>query len=176
MGTPRPVANGNFDRDSWILVHDNAVHRQPFGAFGYYQVPPSHATVLNWNQVFARHLFFVHPDEVPSLSGVYPLNIRAFHPPVVFQGLGSVREFSPIYAFVPWFDEGAITEQPAWLRDYLSADGFFGSGMEVSHEFVGLLLYERDMSLRTLDVAQRYLREPEIYHRALFLKAFFHVC
>lgn len=174
MVTPRPFANGIVYRDSWLFVRDNGAHRRPTGPFGYYEVPPSQATVaLNWNQVYNHYLSFVHLDDVPALIGAYPLNIRAFHLPVVFEGLGSVREFAPIYVFAPWFDEGATIERPEWLQEHLSADGFFGGGMAVSHELGELPIYERAMSLRTSDVAQGYLREPEVYLRALFLQAFF---
>lgn len=52
--------------------------------------------------------------------------------------LGNVREFAPLYVFEPWFDEGVITEQPPWLRNYLSVDGFFGDGVDVTPELVTL--------------------------------------
>lgn len=108
-------------------MHDSAVHHRPTGNYGYHIVQAAQAKVLlDWNRVLSHHLLFISPDEVSVLTGAYHLNTRAFHPPVDFAGLSSVREFAPIYEFAPCFDEGANTERPAWLRDYSSADGFFG--------------------------------------------------
>lgn len=48
--------------------------------------------------------------------------------------------------------------------------------MAVSLELVGLPLYEREMSLRTSDLAQRCTREAQVYRRAKLLQRYFHVC
>lgn len=47
--------------------------------------------------------------------------------------------------------------------------------MAVTYELVGHSLYEQSMSLLTLDVAQRYLRESQIYRLSKFLQNYFHV-
>lgn len=101
------------DCDSWLFVHDSAVHRRLTGYHGYHVVSASQETVtLDWNVLFNHHWSFVPPDEVSLLTGAYLLKNRAFHPPVAFAGLGNVPELVPLHAFVPWFDEGVITERP----------------------------------------------------------------
>lgn len=112
----RPLAKGYVDRDSWIYVNDAVVHRRPTGDFGYQVVPASQAMVaMNWIMVFSHHFLFVPLDVVSIFSGSYLLNTRGFHHPVEFSGLGSVREFAPIYAFAPWLDESLLVERPTWL-------------------------------------------------------------
>lgn len=94
---------------------------------------------------------------------------------MAFTGLGSVREFAPLYDFTLWFDDGVLIERLTWLKQYLSADGIFGGEMDVSLTLVGLPLYEWPISLRTSDVALRVSGGLQVYRRAMFLQSYFHV-
>lgn len=155
-----------------MFVHHNGVHRRRTDDYGYHIGPASQATVtMDWNMVFNHHWFFIPPDEVNQLTGAYPLNTPGFHPPVAFVGLCSVHELAPLYAFALWFDEGTITERPPWLHD-----GLFGDGIVITSDLVAPTLYQREMSLRNSEVAQKLTREPRVYRLAKYLLSYFHVC
>lgn len=122
MDFTNPEATDYFERDSWLYVHDGVVHRLLTGNFGYHVVHASQATVVrNWNLVYSHYFLFVPPDEIVVLTGAYWLNMSGFHP---LGGVCRPRQRVLIYASAKWFDEGVLIEQPSWLEDYLSADGF----------------------------------------------------